>query len=303
VSFEAGNEDSITSGTCFLMPLQKPNFLIIGAQKCGTSWLQTHLSDHHEVFMPPRKDLEFFSYESHLRSPGIGKYLEHFDVNGPATAIGEATASYFWTHSSSQWCVMPDGFQTNIPGVVKAHLGAGLKLIVSLRHPARRAVSAYLHYLNVGELPLTATFSDGMKYIGTIDMGFYARHLAAWLRYFDLSQILVLTLEEDIRARPGATMSRICEFLDIEERPADTAVLAKPVYAGIPKRIDRNGVFADLREVWSRHGIGNHPSNDEFTQILNPEQWRELKLLYHADVEQLDLLLGTSLMKDWCLSE
>jgi hypothetical protein len=91
-----------------------PNFLIIGAQKCGTSWLHTHLSAHPEVFLPAQKDLEFFSYAPHLHTPGIGGYLEHFRDTGTARAIGEATASYFWSHSDSPWCDMPEGFHRDV---------------------------------------------------------------------------------------------------------------------------------------------------------------------------------------------
>lgn len=41
---------------------RKPDFLIIGAQKCGTSWLHHHLHQAAAVFMPADKDYEHFSY-------------------------------------------------------------------------------------------------------------------------------------------------------------------------------------------------------------------------------------------------
>lgn len=281
------------------MPAKMPTFLIIGAQKCGTSWLHKHLSAHPDVFLPASKDLEFFSYTQHPRSPGFAAYLDHFREAGSTQAIGEATASYFWSHSTSPWCVMPEGFQADIPGAVKHHLGTELKLIVALRHPARRAISAYLHYLNVGELSPSATFEESMKYVGIIDMGFYARHLAAWLRVFDLTQIKVLTLEHDIQARPQHTLSGLCEFLGINEHPIGTAALGEVIYGGIPTRINQQGVYADLGSLQSRHELGNPGAMGEYTRVLSPGQWQSLESIYRADVAQLDLMLGTHLLRDW----
>jgi hypothetical protein len=194
---------------------------------------------------------------------------------------------------------MPEGFQTNIPAAVKHALGADLKLIVVLRHPVKRAVSAYLHYLNEGELAASATFEQSMKYIGVIDMGFYARHLEAWLGEYDLCQIKVLTLENDIQAQPESTLSRLCDFLDLNHHRFEPEDLEKVVYAGIPKRIDQDGVFADLEDLHSRLGLESHHNGDGYTQILDAGQWRQLELMYRDDVAHLDTLLGTRLLTDW----
>src|SRR5436305_1807995 len=39
-----------------------PNFLCIGAQKAGTSWLYANLTQHPSVWMPPIKELHFFNH-------------------------------------------------------------------------------------------------------------------------------------------------------------------------------------------------------------------------------------------------
>ena len=68
-----------------------PGFLIIGAQKCGTTWLHRHLSRHPELWLPPRKELEFFSYTRHLEDPGLAAYRSAFAPAGKRLA-GTATA-------------------------------------------------------------------------------------------------------------------------------------------------------------------------------------------------------------------
>lgn len=289
------------------MPAKMPNFLVIGAQKCGTSWLHKHLSLHPEVFLPANKELEFFSWAPSLQPSGIDAYLEHFQDAGAAQAVGEVTASYFWSHSPSPWCVMPEGFQTRIPRTVHDILGADVKLIVAMRHPARRAISAYLHYLNFGELSPTATFEESMLYGGIIDMGFYARHLAAWLEVFDLSQIKVLTLENDIQARPANTLSQLCEFLGIGQYPMGMTGLQQVVFGGIPKLYGRDGIFAELRRLRPQDPSADQPevrpevgsSPNDYLQILTPGQWQDLESIYRSDVAQLDALLGTHLIDDW----
>lgn len=36
-----------------------PDFLVIGGQKCGTSWLQDNLSSHPQVWLPPTKEVHY----------------------------------------------------------------------------------------------------------------------------------------------------------------------------------------------------------------------------------------------------
>jgi sulfotransferase family protein len=76
-----------------------PDFLIIGAPKCATSWLQSALNQHPQVRMVP-DEIEFFS--SHIDRP-LKWYLDHFrevvkeevrDRQGKRLVIGEKSAGY-----------------------------------------------------------------------------------------------------------------------------------------------------------------------------------------------------------------
>ena len=40
-----------------------PDFLCIGAQKSGTTWLDTHLRTHPDLWLPPAKELHYFDRE------------------------------------------------------------------------------------------------------------------------------------------------------------------------------------------------------------------------------------------------
>jgi hypothetical protein len=264
----------------------KPTFLIIGAQKCGTTWLHQHLRQHPGVFMPAEKELEFFSYQGHLADPGFPAYLEHFPEAGQAHAVGEATASYFWTNTNSNWGGLPQGFQTEIPKTVQQHLGHELKLIVTLRNPVDRAVSAYLHYLAMGEITLDTKFEEAMTYGGIVDMGFYARHLRNWLEYYPLKQIKVLIMESDIRARPVETLLDICRFLGVSEHGFSAEVVQKPVYPGTHRMVNDEGVFVmDQDQHWHK--------------VISAEQLEKLGTTFLNDVKDLDRILGTNLVDNW----
>ena len=43
--------------------MKKPNFIIAGFPKCGTTSLHHYLSEHPQIFMPSQKELHFFTYE------------------------------------------------------------------------------------------------------------------------------------------------------------------------------------------------------------------------------------------------
>ena len=236
--------------------------------------------------MPAEKELEFFSYRSHLADPGFTRYLQNFSETGEADAIGEATASYFWTNTGSDWGGLPAGFQTEIPKTVKQNLGNELKLIVSLRNPVDRVVSAYLHYLAMGEITPDTPFEEVITYGGIVDMGFYARHLRNWLEYYPPEQINVLILETDIQARPVETLAEVCRFLSIAEHAFAEASVRQTVYPGTPRLVNDEGVFVAT-------------SDQRWRKVISVDWLKRLNGIFLDDVKDLDKALGTNLVQSW----
>lgn len=251
--------------------------------------------------MPEAKDLEFFSYQNHLTNPGFNSYLQHFSEASEKHVVGEATASYFWTRTNSRWGVLPTGFQPDIPRVVHQYLGQELRLIVTLRNPVRRVISAYLHYLAVGEIPPHTGFDQAIKYGGVIDMGFYACHLRNWLEHYPLDQIKVLILETDIQARPAETLLAVCSFLSVAHHEFSQKSIHQVVFSGPRRMINENGVYVP----------GNGPPADKkdssymnvdgqnWQQIISAEQLHQLNDIFLPDVKDLDSMLGTDLAQSW----
>jgi len=124
------------------MKSKLPNFLIVGAAKCGTSSLHNYLNQHPDIFMPlynkegvkvkePRfliKDL--VEHRLHNGVWSLEEYQSLFaDVKG-AKLVGESTVLYlyYYEHAIKN---------------IKRYLGEDVKIIIMLRNPIERAYSAY----------------------------------------------------------------------------------------------------------------------------------------------------------------
>lgn len=195
--------------------MRLPDFLIIGAQKSGTTWLADQLSLHPRVFMAPDEIHYFDKAQNFAR--GLDWYSKHFESAAPGQLVAEKTPDYLWANG--------DGAEGHLPDV---HLKLyqtlpAARLIVVLRNPVERALSALTHLVrtrriapprNVDELLL------GKKHIrirghGVISKGLYYRQLMAYSRLFNRSQMLVLIFEEDIARAPEAGLAQVCRFLGI----------------------------------------------------------------------------------------
>jgi len=185
-----------------------PTFLIIGAQKCGTTSLHRYLSAHPQVFMSKTKELDFFVEEKML-GRGLDWYRSHFAGADDTVAIGEASPSYTcFPHFGG----VPERIASLIPDV---------RMIYIVRDPIERMRSAYRHGLSAGieTRPIDDALLFDTRYA---DLGRYALQLEQFERHFDRSQILVLTAE-GLRDAREATVSRALAFIGVDAswRPAD----------------------------------------------------------------------------------
>jgi len=194
-----------------------PNFLIIGAQKAGTTWLYENLRRHPQVYMPAQVEMNFFSNRFHIESAEeIGRYRDAFAAAEPFKAVGEKTPAYFWTvDRAAPFCRPLRSANTDIPGSVLRFLGPQVRLLLTLRHPAMRAVSAYHHHRCRGRVPEGASVQDMATHFGIADMGFYARHLKAWLRVFPRESFLVTIMEDAVLGDQERYLDDVAAFLQV----------------------------------------------------------------------------------------
>ena len=197
-----------------------PHFLIIGAQKGGTSTLYASLSTHPEIAAAQNKELHFF--DRHYVD-GIKSYRRQFPELERGQITGEATPYYIF-HP-----LAPDRVARMLPDV---------KLIAVLRNPVDRAYSQYHSSVRKGfeDLPTfeEALDAEAERLAGerekviedpTYDShslrrhsytarGIYADQLERWFEHFSREQFLILR-SEDFAARPRRFLRRCESFLGI----------------------------------------------------------------------------------------
>lgn len=192
-----------------------PTFLGIGAQKCATSWLAAMLRQHPEIFMPRKKELHFFNLRSHYRR-GIEWYRACFAGGHEHRALGEFTPNYLWVNGGRVVIDDPT-LNPDVARLVREALPA-VKLIVSLRNPVDRAVSAFYHHIRARRIAPHRLLLDVAECFGIVSKGFYFSQLSEWYQYFPADQLLILIYELDIvRDRTHAIQS-MYRFLDVSDQ-------------------------------------------------------------------------------------
>jgi hypothetical protein len=188
----------------------RPDFLYIGPDKSGSTWLYEVLRRHPEVFVPSVKDLYFFdrNYDR-----GVTWY-EKFFAAAPVTAraVGELSHDYLFSPEAAR------RIRSDLPGV---------RLITSLRDPADRTFSHYLYLRRSGIT--RAPFSDALaNHPELIDNSRYSDHLAVYYDSFPHDRIRVLFFE-DLVADATAFAEKVFEFLGVSS--AVDTVVEHPVLA------------------------------------------------------------------------
>ncbi|OGL44898.1 MAG: hypothetical protein A2W05_06500 [Candidatus Schekmanbacteria bacterium RBG_16_38_10] len=173
-----------------------PDFIGIGAPRCGTTWIYEMLKQHPHVFMSPEKEINFFNNSF---DKGIEWYKKFF-LNGSERAIvGEFSPLYLANE------IVPQRIKQVLPNV---------KLIVSLRNPIEQALSRY-RYMVMRQM-YNKTFEEALKeQLHILNEALYYQHLEQYLKYFEKSQMLILVYE-DLEKDPHNFLMNIYDFLGLD---------------------------------------------------------------------------------------
>ena len=194
-----------------------PDFLVLGAQKAGTTALYAYLRWHPGITGPSWKEVSFFDRHWWRGEPW---YRGQFPLASAGRIVGEASPSYLF-HP-----LAPERARSLVPEA---------KLIVLVRDPVTRAYSHYQHEVALGREPLSfeealdaeeertrgeverlmsdpRAFSRAWWDHTYVSRGRYAEQLDRWLGHFPREQLLVVHTE-DLGERPAETYAEILSFL------------------------------------------------------------------------------------------
>lgn len=295
--------------------MKKPNFLIIGAAKAGTTSLYTALSQHPQVYMSPVKEPNFFAFEGqNLNFPNgtisptylascktnIDAYRELFDSVSTEIAVGEASPSYLYYPQAAEriYKFNPD-----------------TKIIAVLRDPVERAYSTFLHHAQ-RSFETTDSFVEALDQeenrrknnwwwsFSYIQGGLYYQQIKRYFDRFDHDQIKVY-LYKDLTFDFNGLLKNLFEFIEV-----DPSYLPKPQprynSTGIPKKLwlhqflsQANPIKTILKPLFPvqmrKPILENLKSSNLKKPIMDSELRLQLIQLYHEDIHKLQDLMGRDL--------
>lgn len=274
--------------------MKAPDFLVIGAQKAGSTWIYDCLKQHPEVFMPEAVELLYFQKLNYAEDTVRAAYFEHFEKADRFARVGEKTPGYFWSTDRNRSLTQPPAnHNPDIPGAVRDILGDKVDFITSLRHPVWRAISAFGHHAKRHRIDPAKRMPQVANGMGILDIGFYGAHLDTWIKAIGRDRLEVLIFEDDIVRDPKSGFRKICKFLKVDD-------------SYIPENlhdISNVGVSREVSETGIK--VKGHPlpiSPDDITYLLDA---------YASDIETTKNILGrdlaswdaeTARLREWCTS-
>lgn len=258
-----------------------PDFLCVGAQKAGTSWLHHNLGLQRHVWVPPIKELHYFgrgrrdsivsrftggrpSYRKALRMAAGG--VLRFPTRSRREALSWAVRFVALPRSLDRYAsLFPDD-----EGLIKGELTPNyavlredeiapivarnpkLKVIYILRDPVDRAWSAVFMKQEKGRIDTGADASEAallrsLEAAAILRHSDYVGNLERW-RTFVSDEDLHVGFFEDLVGDPSAFLTRICAFLGIRgEEVRIPGDVARPRNAR-----DHGGIPPDLLPVLAK---------------------------------------------------
>lgn len=244
-----------------------PDFLIVGAQRSGTTSLYRYLAEHPGVAPPVRKEIQYFSL--HYQR-GESWYRTHFPLTGRHRVTFEATPYYLFHPAAARRAA------DTVPQA---------KVIALLRDPVARAFSQWQHNASRGiehlgfEAALDAEAerlagederlssdagyrSDAHRYWSYAARGDYATQLQRWLAHYPRDQLLVLRSEE-LYEQPAHVYARTLDFLGLAPAELDDY-----------PRYTRRRSTAQMTDV-ARQRLAERfrPENERLAALLGEDVW------------------------------
>lgn len=298
-----------------------PNFLIIGAEKGGTTSLYHYLNQHPDIFMSPEKEPFYFICANghppllgnrvnddrflRTRITDFEEYKKLFEGVSGESAIGEASASYIYDPLACK------RIKDTIPNA---------KIIVVLRNPVDRAFSNFKHCVGRGVEPLRdfkeAINSEEMRMKenwGLVhyykEKGYYFKYLKQYYDNFPKENIKVY-LYDEYKLYPEKICKDIFSFLSVDptfspefstkHNVSKTSGYKNNVFTKILRSKNPLKLFAknlipqstkdkivNLMEDHNSEEIS--PMDDSFRQMLISE--------YNEDINNLEKLIDKDLSK------
>ncbi|MGB3221272.1 MAG: sulfotransferase domain-containing protein [Desulforhopalus sp.] len=293
----------------------KPNFLIVGAAKCGTTSIFEYIRSHPEVYMPSCKEVSYYAGRRDGYSFSFEEYLSYFSKAKSQKRIGEASGAYLYSESA--------------PLKIIDTLGKEIKIIMILRNPPDMAYSLWAHNKREGYENLSFKKAIRQENDRMNDYTF-REHLQTWLyqyayvdratyapqvkRYFDVfgKKNVKVYIYEEFFADTDNSLLDLYDFLEIthhRRKPftkkynvageirsrkvqqfyANEHFFTEPIRKVVPAPI-RRGMINWLSKINLRRTT-RQPMNEEIKEQLQNQ--------FQKSILELEVLLNRELVTLW----
>lgn len=250
------------------------DFLVIGAQKCASSWLYYCLKDHPELNLPQKKkEVEYIGGELYKKNGGIDWYHNLFDKK-PNQINGDVSVEYL--------------FDANSPEEIHKHY-SNCKFVVLLRNPTERLKSAYFWYRRKSIIGEETVISDEIvNFVNGVTVsplvadlfsrGYYHQQIINFTRYFDLSQFCFVLFDQ-IQLKPIETIQEIYSFLDVNTE------FIPPSISKRPKKNSYNPILIKLESLFSKQRWASFLLDILNQSIANNKKSSEDRHIFNKDID------------------
>ena len=289
-----------------------PDFLIIGAYKCGTTSLVEYLGQHSQIFLPWLQEPNYFAYPTDVvsssrkpevdwgsvyrrhRARTLEQYLALFEAAPPAAVVGECSPEYMRSPHAHR------RIAETLPGV---------KLLALLRNPLDRAYSDYQAFVRDSieresfEQAVRRPYGTepGHQYVAT---GFYGQQLAPYFAAFPREQIKVL-LMDDLQADGARLLREVCAWLGVESSDWLPDLSTTRNVSGRPGNVVVSSAYRLRRYLrpwlkplvpdWVQRRADGLLATGLHRETMSPRTRQELVEVYRDDVHLLERLIDRDL--------
>jgi hypothetical protein len=269
-----------------------PSFLIVGPQKCATTWLYNCLYEHPDVLMPETDSVHYFDMFYHKHESW---YRNHFSRYDGEQVVGEETPTYIRDEKA------PERIGETLPDV---------KLIFTFRNPIDRAYSHWWHEKSKDKhsFEFEEVLENYDLFQNWIVPGFYHRHLSRYMDYVPEENIKIC-LFDDLVENDLAYVQDVYDFLGVDDEYVPSLIDQK-VNQGKFRMVNRQMIYANVASGFKRIAPAQavnflRPahrrvlqfliSQTEYEKGMSDEVRIDLEEIFMSDIDRLSEYLNRDL--------
>lgn len=291
--------------------MSKINTFLIGAQKAGTTSIYDWLGQHPDIEAPEEiKDFHFFTNPQHFKKGW--EFIEKFYRKDKDIKVHGAVNYIYFSETAAKRL-----YEYNPEA----------KIIVCLRNPVERAISAYKYFIRT--LQEDYNFSDALDrerngLLNTytelsnntyVEHGFYTQQLADYIKLFPSENIHYVFFEELTNKQLQVdVMEILLTFLEVTPKDFKFS-FSHMNFSGEPKYkylnfLIKKSQFSKkikhfipfkLRKRLIKKVEQHNISTKKIIVDINEEERNFLKTIYSHQIDELSDLTGKDLHKLWNL--